>query len=237
MIIYKITNRINGKVYIGQTVGSLEARWKRHCTNSSGCTAIRDAIQKYGKENFTVEQIDAACDREELNYKEGYWIARYNSMVPKGYNLCDGGESTGGYIHTEESKAKMSSIRKGRFCGENHPRFGKPHSEETKKKISENRKGKHCGEEHHAYGKRQKPESIAKMRESKLGTKHSEGTIEKMKAAHKGKRVLCVETGEIFNSIREASKKYDLNCGSMCCVCKGKGKTLGGYHWRYADSE
>ena len=209
MITYKITNKYTNKCYIGQTVGTLNARWRRHCTNSSGCTAIHDAIQKYGKENFTVEQIDVASDQDELNAKEEYWIGFYNSLSPNGYNLCKGGNSTTGYVHTEESKTKMSAVRKSKYCGENHPRFGKQHSEESKKKISESRKGKCCGENHHAYGKHPKPESIAKMRQSKLGKKTPKEVIEKIKAAHDSKNVLCVETGEVFTSIRDAARKYN----------------------------
>lgn len=234
MIIYKITNRVNGKVYIGQTVRTLEARWRRHCTNTSGCTAIHEAIQKYGKENFSVEQIDVASDREELNKKEIYWIQHYDCIAPKGYNLTFGGETTSGYVHTEDSKVKMSSVRKGKYCGENHPRFGKHHSDESKKKMSENRKGKCCGEDHHMYGKHLKPETITKIREAKLGVKLSDEVVEKIRASRKKKRVICLETGEVFDSIREAARKYNLNSGSLCCVCNGKGKTLSGYHWRYA---
>ena len=53
-IIYKITNRINGKVYIGQTRMSLNVRWWHHC-NRKDCPALHHAIKKYGAENFTVE--------------------------------------------------------------------------------------------------------------------------------------------------------------------------------------
>ena len=70
MIIYKVTNRINGKIYIGQTKGSLGKRWRYHCYSSSGCRCLYNAIQKYGADNFKVEQIDVACTADELNQKE-----------------------------------------------------------------------------------------------------------------------------------------------------------------------
>ena len=96
MLIYKITNRINGKVYIGQTTRPLTVRWKQHCNPANtNCIALHRAIQKYGKENFTVEQIDVACDIDELNEKEIYWIKFYDSVnSEKGYNLKVGGEHT-----------------------------------------------------------------------------------------------------------------------------------------------
>lgn len=96
MIIYKVTNRINGKVYIGQTKNSMEARWKRHCADSvcwwkEGRGKLQRAIHAYGRENFTVEQIDVAADKEEANAKEIYWIAQYDS-VENGYNSSLGGK-------------------------------------------------------------------------------------------------------------------------------------------------
>ena len=114
MIVYKVTNRINGKVYIGQTVQTLEQRWKQHCCKSSGCKALHLAIEKYGSENFTVEQIDVACDREELNQKEQYWIQHYNSLSPNGYNLTAGGDGCPGYAHSDETKELLSALKAGR---------------------------------------------------------------------------------------------------------------------------
>lgn len=93
MIIYKVTNRINGKVYIGQTKRSLEARWWQHCSAAGRLVEcggkLLQAIRDDGRENFTVEQIDVAADQEEANRKEAYWIGRYNS-VEDGYNTSPG---------------------------------------------------------------------------------------------------------------------------------------------------
>jgi group I intron endonuclease len=79
MIIYKITNNINNKVYIGQTIETIKKRWSRHtwkCTIKRNAMAITNAIIKYGKENFIIEQIDIAKSIEELNEKEIYYIYR-----------------------------------------------------------------------------------------------------------------------------------------------------------------
>ena len=88
MEIYKITNKINGKVYIGQTIRPAEYRFNRHMNdalNNILDTHFARAIRKYGKENFTIEEIDTAQTQDELNQKEQYWIRYYNS-VEDGYN-------------------------------------------------------------------------------------------------------------------------------------------------------
>lgn len=93
MIIYKVTNMVNGKLYIGQTTRTLEQRWREHCCSSSQCTYLHNAIVKYGKENFKIEQIDIALDQEELDYKEQQYIKCYDTLVPNGYNLTTGGNA------------------------------------------------------------------------------------------------------------------------------------------------
>lgn len=85
MQIYKITNLINGKVYVGKD--SLD----NPNYLGSGILIVQ-AIEKYGKEKFKKEVIDAAIDKEILNLKEEYWISYFNSKFPNGYNLTDGGD-------------------------------------------------------------------------------------------------------------------------------------------------
>lgn len=203
MIIYKITNRVNGKVYIGQTTQPLVKRWMVHCCKGSACPYIHRAIQKYGKENFTVEQIDVACDRDELDKKEQYWIDFYDSMNPeKGYNLTSGGD---------------------------HPKM----SEETRKKISEAKKG----EKNHIYGKHHSIETRKKMSAAHKGKRKSEEMRKKISGAHhpRARKVLCVETGEVFDCITIASKTKNLNYRNISNVCIGKRNKCGGYSWRYLD--
>ena len=90
--IYKITNAVNGKVYIGQTKDSLHRRFQGHCWKSSGCIKLKHAIQKYGKENFYIEEIDHAESVAEVNHKEVFWIDYYKSQNNKyGYNILQGG--------------------------------------------------------------------------------------------------------------------------------------------------
>lgn len=94
--IYKVTNIINGKVYIGQTIQSVKDRWYRHCGKSGLSknemnTYFKRAILKYGKENFRIETIET-CDSKELNEREKYYISYYDSYK-SGYNSTLGGQN------------------------------------------------------------------------------------------------------------------------------------------------
>lgn len=94
-VIYKITNKINKKVYIGLTTVPLEERWKNHVT-SVGRTKrpLYYSMKKYGIENFSVEEIDESDDFQELGLLERKYINLYDSTNPKkGYNMTFGGES------------------------------------------------------------------------------------------------------------------------------------------------
>jgi group I intron endonuclease len=94
MIIYKSTNKITKKIYIGQTKHTLDTRIKNHI-NESKTKSKRPfmlSINKHGIDNFTFELIDSANNLEELNDKEIYWINFYNSVSPNGYNVTGGGQ-------------------------------------------------------------------------------------------------------------------------------------------------
>lgn len=99
--IYKITNKINNKSYIGQTIQPVKDRWNQHCwkaTHSySENMAIKRAILKYGKENFNFIVIEE-CAQELLDVREQYWISYYDTFN-KGYNLTQGGKL--GQRHTK----------------------------------------------------------------------------------------------------------------------------------------
>lgn len=99
--IYKITNKINNKIYIGQSI-DIERRWRAHKTepfniNSDNYnTVFYKAIRKYGIDNFTFEVIEE-CSKDKLNEREEYWINYYNSYVnaeeSNGYNMTLGGDN------------------------------------------------------------------------------------------------------------------------------------------------
>jgi group I intron endonuclease len=86
MIIYKITNNLNNKIYIGQDRNNNPSYF------GSG-KKIQSAIKKYGKENFVKEIIEECIDENHMNEREVYWISKYNSQDRKiGYNISDGGK-------------------------------------------------------------------------------------------------------------------------------------------------
>lgn len=104
--IYKITNKINNKSYIGQS-NNPKARWGDHI-NGSGQNAIsliHRAIEKYGKQNFSFEIIGWF---EDYNEQEKYYIKYYNTLAPNGYNIQPGGEEPPHYCGEKNSFAKIS---------------------------------------------------------------------------------------------------------------------------------
>lgn len=119
--IYKITNLVNGKIYIGQSK-NIYKRWSEHKRpRNYNCPLLYKAIKKYGIDNFSFE-IQEICSEEELNEKEIYWIKYYNSCVffenGFGYNCNEGGSEGKGYVFSEETREKMSEIKleKGVWC-------------------------------------------------------------------------------------------------------------------------
>ena len=117
-IIYKAKNKIDGKVYIGQTVNSLERRRSHHFSDARMGSDLyfHRAIRKYGQENFEWTIIDEHENENVLNQLERLHISRYESNDSLwGYNLTEGGEGVG--------------------KGENHPFYGKHLSKEARQKI------------------------------------------------------------------------------------------------------
>lgn len=147
MLIYVITNKINGKQYVGQTVQQMEARWSMHKSGSSGCVGLKAAFEKYGSDNFTIEKICDVNSLEELSKMERKFIKELSSMSPNGYNLTTGGEQA---IFSEATRKKMSESGKNRRpisdstrkklserqMGAKNPNFGKKFTEEHRKKLS-----------------------------------------------------------------------------------------------------
>lgn len=149
-IIYKITNLIDQKVYIGQTTVGLDKRWQAHqkiAKNGERSTHLYDAMRCDGTENFQCEQVVKANSEEELNKAEIELIQQFSSFDRNfGYNIDLGG--SGGTPRTQETKTKISQIHLGRVFTEEHkkalsiahlgkssPKKGIPLSEETKQKM------------------------------------------------------------------------------------------------------
>ena len=122
MFIYKITNMINKKIYVGQTTESLEKRFKRHMgyQKESHDTKFYRAVRKYGVENFKIELIEEVRTQEELNQREEYWIRKLDS-VNRVYNSYYGGFSSGGDTLSEHPDLEniKKKLRKAKLGGDN----------------------------------------------------------------------------------------------------------------------
>lgn len=92
--IYKFTNKLNNKSYIGQSI-HVERRFQEHLQTAqrSPKTIFHKAINKYGVENFTFEILEY-CTEEELDMKEVYYIEHFNTLTPNGYNVQIGGKDS-----------------------------------------------------------------------------------------------------------------------------------------------
>lgn len=141
---------------------------------------------------------------------EAELIAKYDTTNPaKGYNISIGGEYGGlGTSRSNEARRKMSEAKKGT----NHPNYGKHLSSETRRKISKALRGANNPN----FGKHHSAETRRKMSEAKC------------------KKVVCVETGEVYRSLSEASKAAGVSLNAISNALCGKSKTSGGYHWTYA---
>ena len=192
MIIYKVTNKVNGKIYIGQTIRTLEQRKWQHldCAKNGVKTHFYNAIRKYGEENFVFEIIDEASSLQELNELERYYIAKFN-CIENGYNMVDGGNNNVMFLDDVKQK-HLESMR----------------SDETRAKISKTMKEYR---KEHPWTDEQK----RKFAKSKYGNKNFAG--HKLTEQHKEalrkvkyKKVYCInENNEIvakFETVQLAAK-------------------------------
>lgn len=180
-VIYKATNKINGKIYIGQTTRSLRRRKQGHIQdtkNNRDNSIFHRAIKKYGKNVFSWEIIENCDSKDELDEMEFHYIKQYDSY-DNGYNLTLGGEGSPGAIRSEDVRRKISNSTKGSKAYW----YGKHHSVVTKKKLSEKLSGKNNPN----FGKRTSDVVKKKISDSLMGHLFSLESIKKMSDSHKGK--------------------------------------------------
>jgi group I intron endonuclease len=184
--IYKLINKINGKVYIGQTWLTFDKRMGKDGIGYKNSHHLYSAICKYGSENFEYSILDECADQETADKLEDQYIEQYNSKNPDiGYNLKDGGSHG---RHSEESKQKISQALMGREVSEEtrekiskiHAGIPKPpHTEEWKHQNSEFMIQRHQEQGHPMQGKLHTEESKQAMSDKLVGRKQSDETIEK----------------------------------------------------------
>jgi group I intron endonuclease len=185
--IYKLTNKINGKPYIGQTIKDLDERWAEYKTlRCVRQPKLYAALNKYGPDNFTYEAIDEGTNQIELDLLETKYIRLFNSMN-NGYNCNEGGNARG--VITEETRTKISKATKGKKRSEETRKriseakqgmvgtfIGKHHSEESKQKMSIGR----TGNKNHQFGVKWSDERKQKLSKLKQGVPRSEETKRKI---------------------------------------------------------
>lgn len=202
VLVYKIINDSNDKIYIGITTTTIECRFKNHCKNSvierkSGYK-LYNAMKKYGKDKFHIELIVEVPTWEIACKTEQDLIKKYNTFK-NGYNSTLGGEGNIGHKASEETRKKMSIARIGKKLNYIHPMKGK--------KLSSDIIINMCKAQKLNW---QKPDFIEKHRKAMTGFKHTEETKEKIRLAHIGKPSYHRETiidGIKYNSRQEACEK------------------------------
>lgn len=236
-----ISDKDNDMVYIGITCQkNVEQRW----LNGRGYRNqdyFYSAIKKYGWDNFDHDILFEGLTKKEAEQKEIELIAKYNTTDRcRGYNRTNGGNCFGTML--QETKDKISKANMGNRYG-----LGHEVSEEARRKISQSMignqrgKGQKISEEQKCkLAESHKTEDFRrKLSEANKGKKHSEETKKKLSESHKGlgsKKVICVETGVVYDSILDASKENNVKGrGHISACCKGTRKTAGGYHWRYYE--
>jgi group I intron endonuclease len=243
--IYLITNTVNGKKYVGQTLEKdINTRWKQHKNQEKNTLGryLSNAYIKYGIKSFKFQIICVTFD-DACNELEEFYIQKYNSLVPNGYNLKAGGKNS---KHHPDTIKKMSDTLKGRVLGvkteetsrklrethlgEKNPNFGKKMSDEQKKKISDT----------HKKLWQENPDRIDNISIEKRANQ-----LEGLKKGHEvqrkkvGKYDIKGNLLKIYNSTVEASENENICRMSIGKVCRGAKsyKTAGGFVWRYLPKD
>ena len=250
--VYVHTNKINGKMYVGQTIygDRPHKRWDNG-NGYVGSSYFYNAIQKYGWDNFEHEIIANNLTADEADNFERLLILKLDLQNPnKGYNLESGG--TKNKTLSESTKKKISESR---MCKSNGP-----HSDETKKRISESNKGrvlsditkrkisairKECWEnEEYRQSQIEKHKWQTGENHPWYGKQHSEESKEKMKQSHTKSHVWCIELNELFYNSEEVKRKLGIDASDVRKACKDPRKSAGKHpitgeklHWKFIDKE
>lgn len=253
-IVYCHINKINGKRYIGITSQTPNQRF-RNGKGYKSSPHFYSAILKYGWDNFEHQILFSRLSESEAKDKEIEMIERYNTTNAFfGYNITPGGDGYSGENnpwygkhHTEESKRKMSKAKKG-----------VPKTEEWKKKISESNKGRivssetkakmkgnhadFSGENNPMYRRKLSDKAIEKMVKASK-TKEAIAKMKQNKVWYSGKdnpnakRVICVETQKVYDTLNEAAIDNGCNPSKVSAVCHGKRTHTKNLHFKFIGEE
>ena len=220
--IYLITNKIDNKQYIGQTIeNDVYDRWKGHLKSSSNCIYLKRAFQKYKSENFKFEIICICFDSDCNIYEEDY-IKKFNTLVPNGYNLKQGGNS-GGKQHPETKKKISDKLKE----------YYKNYTEDEKEKYRE----KYLGKNNPMFGKKMSDEQKEKM--SKITKENwKNGIFNKINEKRKKKVNCYLLDGELiatFDSLSEAMSKTNILKSDISLCCLNKRKQSKGFLWKFVN--
>lgn len=245
--IYKITNTINNKSYIGVTSEMVaQTRWKGHIraiNRGKGCPALGAAIKKYGISVFRFT-ILIICFDDDIYKFEPEYIKKYDTIAPNGYNISAGGRGSKGFTgktHTAEAKAIIGKKSAERFAD---PKERKALSERAKAssdsaKISE---GMHSSEKWRTAVKEKRVGAKPKTAQTTESTTKISKSLKEYYAAHTHvacKSVAQYEKGKLvgtYVSITVAANETNIPRTNIRRCLADPSKQAGGYHWKYATT-
>lgn len=221
--IYKVTNKQNGKIYIGQT-NNLERRKKQHLyDNRTNHQAFKRAINKYGIDCFKWEIIDECLDKCEINEKEKYYINYYNSKIPNGYNIASGGEGGSNWNLQPIVMLNLSGefIKKYNYITQCEIETGLNHST-----ISACCKGKHLRYKDYIF----MYEKDYLLNGPKKYIKPENHRKKKVNKYDLNGNYICS-----YDSIIEASIENGIKSSNISACLKKSSKSSGGFIWTYEN--
>lgn len=253
--IYKTTNLLNGKIYIGQHKSN-----KFDIAYFGSGKHILSSIKKHGIKNFKCELIEWCDTRSSANSKERYWIKYYNATNKNiGYNITEGGDGWSGVTHSQASKDKISKSKIGKRPNRDYTKI----SNSTKNKISNTLKIYYKTHKNPRYGVHLSDETKEKLRQANLGKTYSQEIKDKhrhqawnkgvpmtekakqhLKEINMGRVVKRRTVGQFdlqdnliatFISCTDAERHTGFKRPQITKCCLNYCKSAYGYKWKYLE--
>jgi len=258
--IYKITNTVNKKCYIGVTTqANPNDRWSHHKSSiraNIGCPFLQTAFKKHGEDAFKFEVLIICFDEDVFKFENEY-IVKYNSMIPNGYNAAEGGKigmSFLGKKHTEETKKIIGEKSKAynvkpevrERVRQNAIQFNATHnigelmrqSEKWQKALAEGRIGGHAKINYKINDKTKKKISESLKEYYKNNTVNLIKQISAIKKANSKKVIQYSKDKKViqnFDSMTLAAEKTGVGRRNINACVSGRTKTAGGFIWKYEE--